>query len=120
MHTIRIFGAQDYLVIVEGSIASDCGGELNALTHPSLREQGYFGVLKIETEDGAGVHVHPIYDGSWSFAVSPSAEDEPLPDWPIRRTWGTVNEHSETLEINAPKSARLTVLPPVESQPKDV
>ena len=118
MRTIRIFGAKDYMVIVEGGIPSDSGNELNATTHPKLREHGYFGVLKIATDDETGIHVHPIYDGSWSFAVAPCGEDMPLPDWPILRSWGTQNDHSETLEIQVPKSARLTVEPPVESQPK--
>jgi hypothetical protein len=119
MRTIRFFGSQDYIVMVEGGIPSDSGKELNATTHPMLREHGYFGVLKIATEDDTGLNIHPIYDGSWSFAVSPCLEDSPLPDWPISRAWGSINEHSETLEIQVPKSARLTVHPPIKSQPKD-
>lgn len=119
IRTIRIFGAQDYMVCVDGGIPSDSGDELNALTHPSLREHGYFGILHISVSDQEpGLHVHPIYSGSWSFAVSPDQEDGALPDWAIRRSWGTVNAHSETLEIDVPRSARLRVLPPVESQPK--
>ncbi|MES2696621.1 MAG: hypothetical protein V4773_24340 [Verrucomicrobiota bacterium] len=117
--TLRIFGAQDYMVIVEGGIPSDAGGELNALTNPLLREHGYFGVLCIE-EPGVevGIHIHPIFSGNWSFAICPSVEDAAMPAWPIRRSWGSVNAHSETLEIEVPKTATLRVLPPVESEPK--
>ncbi|HEY1170804.1 MAG TPA: hypothetical protein VGH19_05485 [Verrucomicrobiae bacterium] len=116
--TVKIFGAKDHLVIIEGGIPSDAGDELNSLTNPILQEHGYFGVLQISSPDNPGLNIHPIYDGNWSFAISPVAEDGPMPEWPIRRSWGTVNSHSETLEIDVPKSAQLTVLPPFESQPK--
>lgn len=116
--TAKIFGAKDYLVIIEGDVPCDAGNELNALTHPSLREHGYFGVLHFKAADHPGIHVHPIYDGSWSFAVSPAEEDGTLPPWAIRRAWGTVNAHSETLEIDLPADAHIEVLAPVESQPK--
>jgi hypothetical protein len=119
MRTLEIFGAQDYMVIVRGGIAGDAGGELNGLTHPLLREHGYFGVLCIEDPASrTGIQIHPIYSGNWSFAVCPAEEDGAMPPWPIRRSWGTVNAHSETLEIEVPKSALLRVEPPVQSQPK--
>ncbi|MCD6052144.1 MAG: hypothetical protein K0Q55_3562 [Verrucomicrobia bacterium] len=118
--TLKIFGAKDYLVCLEGGIASDAGNELNALTHPLLREHGYFGILHLSISDQEpGLYIHPIYSGNWSFAVSPDQEDGPMPLWPIKRSWGTINQHSETLEIEVPKSARLYVLAPVESQPKE-
>lgn len=118
VRTVKIFGAQDYMVIIQGGIPSNAGDELNALTNPMLREHGYFGVLHISSPDHPGLHIHPIYDGSWSFAISPAEEDGIMPEWPIRRSWGSVNSHSETLEIDVPKSAKLTVQPPFESQPK--
>jgi hypothetical protein len=118
--TVRIFGAQDYMVMIEGGIPSDAGNELNALTHPLLREHGYFGILCIEEPGGhPGIHIHPIYSGNWSFAVCPAEEDGTMPDWPLRRSWGSVNAQSETLEIDVPKTAMLRVLPPFESQPKN-
>lgn len=118
--TVKIFGAKDYFVCLQGGIPSEAGDELNALTHPLLREHGYFGILHISvSEDEPGLYIHPIYSGNWSFAVSPDQEDGELPAWPIKRSWGTVNAHSETLEIEVPKSARLHVLAPMESEPKE-
>jgi len=119
MRTVKIFGAKDYLVIVDGDIPCDAGHELNGLTHPMLREHGYFGVLCLE-ESGShtGIQIHPIYSGNWSFAVCPAEEDGAMPPWSIRRSWGSMNAHSETLVIDVPGSAILRVEPPVESQPK--
>jgi hypothetical protein len=117
--SVKIFGAKDYMVIVEGDISSDIGHELNTLTHPMLQEHGYFGVLFIEEpRSNAGIYIHPIYSGNWSFAVCPAEEDGKMPEWPIRRSWGSVNPQSETLEIDLPKGATLRILAPVESQPK--
>lgn len=116
---VKIFGAKDYMVVIAGDIESDSGNELNALTNPKLRENGYFGILRIvDPTSKVGIHIHPVYDGSWSFAVCPAEEDGKMPEWPIARAWGSVNSHSETLEIELPKSATLHVLPPVQSQPK--
>jgi hypothetical protein len=120
MKTIKIFGAQDYLVCIDGDISSNYGTELNSLTHPLLREHGYFGILHISgPEDDSGLYVHPIYSGNWSFAISPAEEDGSMPDWSIRRSWGSINAHSETIELTVPNGAILRVLAPIESQPKE-
>jgi len=120
MRTIRIFGAQDYIIVIEGGIPSDSGDELNATTHPQLREHGYMGILHISAgESEPGLYIHPIFSGTWSFAVSPDENFEQPPDWPTRRSWGADNEGSETIEIEVPSDAKLTVMPPFPSQPKN-
>ena len=105
----RIYGASDRFTIVEGGISDD--NELNATTTPKLQDGGYVGTLLLCTgRDGESMHIHAFYDGSWSFAISPADGDaNPLPNWPLRRIWGKDNEHSETLEIEVPNDARLTV-----------
>jgi hypothetical protein len=108
---IQIFGAQDYMICIAGGIPSDCGDELNATTHEKLKEGGYVGTLLItEGTPEDGIFVHVFYSGSWSFSVCPAGEDRGMPNWPINRSWGTTNEGSETLELEVPKKARLSVV----------
>jgi hypothetical protein len=116
MITARIFGASDRFIIVEGGVSKN--NELNATTTAGLRDGGYVGTLLLSTgREGESLHVHAFYDGYWSFAVSPADGDaNPLPPWPTRRIWGKDNEHSETLEIDVPRDALLTVAERIPSR----
>lgn len=108
--TARIYGSSDRFIIVEGGISDD--NELNAITTPKLHDGGYVGTLLLSTgREGESMHIHTFYDGYWSFAISPAEGDaNPLPDWPLQRLWAKDNEHSETLEIEVPKDAHLTII----------
>ena len=108
--TARIFGSSDRFIIVEGGVSQN--NELNATTTPKLHDGGYVGTLLLSTNrPGESMRIHAFYDGYWSFAISPGEGDaNPLPAWPLRRLWAKDTEYSETLEIEVPKDARLTVL----------
>ena len=103
MKTIKIYGASDDLIEVEGS----CKGcdEYNAGgTGPLM------GVIHLTTEENA-VHVHCIYDGAWSFGVSPQdveGDDWSVMPWPMRRKYGIPVQYSETLEIDVPDDCEVS------------
>src|ERR1051325_3815571 len=61
MRTIKIYGAQDHVVVIEGGIPSDSGDELNATTHPLLREHGYMGILHIFAGESPTRPLHPSH-----------------------------------------------------------
>jgi len=110
--TVRIFGASDRFIIVEGGVCED-GNELNTSTNSKLRDgEGLVGTLLLSTgRPGESLHIHAIFDGCWSFAVSPSEGDgDPFPQWPIRRLWAKDNDNAETIEIEVPKDARLQIV----------
>ena len=109
--TVRIFGGSDRFILVTGGICDD-GDELNATTNPKLHDGGYVATLLLSTgRERESMHIHAFYDGYWSFAISPGEGDsEPLPAWPLRRLWAKDNEHSETLEIEVPRDARLRIV----------
>lgn len=99
------WGASDRMICCKG-----IGGEtdeFNTTSHPKLAPMGYVATLRVaRPAGGQGLLIHAFYSGHWSFAVSPSEEDDDvLPDWKIERQWGTVNAHSETLVIECPRDA---------------
>jgi hypothetical protein len=99
------WGASDRMICCKG-----IGGEtdeFNTTSHPRLASTGYVATLRVASPAGGqGLLIHAFYSGHWSFAVSPSEEDDDaLPDWKIERAWGTVNAHSETLVIECPRDA---------------
>ena len=100
MKTVKIYGASDDLVETSGIKGCDEFGcySSDELVHTTL-------AIVTQTE---GVHVYAIYDGCWSFAVSPAMDSEQLPDWPIRHLWGGGSDYSETLEIDVPDDAELS------------
>lgn len=105
--TVRaiFWGASDRMICCKG-----IGGEsdeFNTTSHPRLASTGYVATLRVaRPAGGQGLSIHAFYSGHWSFAVSPSEEDDDaLPDWKIERAWGTVNAHSETLTIECPRDA---------------
>jgi hypothetical protein len=99
---ISIFGSADYMVCVSGV---DDHGEFNGTSDPLMHDGGYSATLEIERSDGDPLHVHCFYNGQWSFAFSPVEDGDELP--PHHRTWGSVNDHSETLTIELPKGSSI-------------
>lgn len=97
MKTIRIYGASDDLVEIEGDVPGcdeyDVGG-------PRLVMARFLvGPLDSGT---VGLRVFAIYDGCWSFAIGQVGESRPLPGWPIRITQSSDVPYSVQIEIDVP------------------
>ena len=91
MKTIKIYGASDDLIEVEG----DCPGcdEYNARMKGILA-----GTLHIE--DGTNhIRVHCIYDGAWAFAVCPQDGDCDILPWVVSYSFGMDSSYSQTVKI---------------------
>jgi hypothetical protein len=99
MKTIKIYGASDDLIEVEG-LCYD-GNEYNA------KVKGVFaGTLAIR--DGANhVSVHCIYAGSWAFAVCPQGGDFDELPWDVRYSFGKNTPYSQTVEIDVPDNCTI-------------
>ena len=109
------WGASDRMICCKG-INSETN-EFNVTSHPKLKDGGYVATLEISApNEEQGIFIHAFYSGHWSFAVSPSNEmfDE-MPSWEISRDWGTVNQHSETLNIYCPKDSVVKVIDRIEN-----
>jgi hypothetical protein len=104
------WGASDRMICCKG-IAGELN-EFNTTSHAKLAQQGYVATLEIsDPAGGQGLFIHAMYSGHWSFAVSPSSEDsDELPGWTIKREWGTVNQHSETLTIQCPEGSSVRAI----------
>ena len=98
MQNIVIYGSSDDLIEVEGKIEG-CD-EYN----PSPKEP--VGGKITVTAQKEVVTIYCLYDGCWSFAVSPWPNEEKLP-WAIDRVWGSRCPYSETLVIIVPNNARV-------------
>lgn len=95
MKTLKVYGASDDLIEVDGFVRDEFG---------SYADTPYRGKLLVR--DGSEmVAIHAIYSLTWAFAVTNEEDDEKLPDWPIRRTFGKDVSYSETLEIDVPDNA---------------
>lgn len=99
MKTLTIYGASDDLIEAEGIEGADEFGAYG-------KDDAICGKVVV-TAGTEVLTVWCIYDGCWSFAVSPWPNEEKLP-WPVKRTWGDKMGHSETLEIEVPDNARMT------------
>jgi hypothetical protein len=114
--TFRITGAGDRFIYPSG--IEGCTDELNASTHPLLNDGGYVSRMVLSSAiSGESLAIHAIYDGSWSFALSPADPDSPYPSWCIRRQWGTEHTESEALEIDVPPDTKFMVVEPLETGP---
>ena len=94
----------------------DCDtNEFNNTSEDNLNEIGYIGTLIIKAPNSdEGLFLHAFYSGQWSFAISPSDEDnDELPSWNINREWGSINSHSETVTIECPKGSRVDLVKPI-------
>ena len=109
------WGASDRMICCKG-IKSE-SNEFNVTSHPKLNDGGYVATLEISApNEEQGVFIHAFYSGHWSFAVSPSNEmSDEMPSWEITREWGTVNQHSESLNIYCPEGAEVKVIERIES-----
>jgi len=110
------WGASDTMICCKGI---DCDtNEFNNTSEDNLNEIGYIGTLIIKAPNSdEGLFLHAFYSGQWSFAISPSDEDnDELPSWNINREWGSINSHSETVTIECPKGSRVDLVKPIGSE----
>ncbi|MCC6457845.1 MAG: hypothetical protein IT328_23010 [Caldilineaceae bacterium] len=99
MKTLRMYAASDDLIEVKGIEGAD---EYTANMRDNSPFMATFEV-RSESED-ASIEIHIVYTGSWAFAVTPKDGPE-YPAWAMRRTWGTIVDYSETLEVFVPDDA---------------
>lgn len=105
MTTIKIYGASDDLVEVEGCKGAD---EFNSYERGPLMWRG-----ELLGPTGNPMRIHAIFEGCWSFAVGQCDEELPMPDWPIRITQHDDPRYSVLLEIDAPEGTELVNVWPV-------
>lgn len=101
---VRIYGASDDVVVVEGLPGTD---EFDAYSEGLI---AWYGVLA--APDGGGLCVLAIYRDCWAFAVSHADGYGPLPAWPIQISQHPDAPHSTLLEITAPAGTRLINVSP--------
>ena len=110
------WGASDRMICCKGI---DCDtNEFNNTSEENLNEIGYIGTLEIKTPNSDdGIFIHAFYSGQWSFAISPSDEEnDELPNWKITREWGSINSHSETVTIECPPDSRVDLIKPIGTE----
>lgn len=99
MKTLIVYGASDDLIETSGIEGCDEFGGAG-------QGDPVLGKLTVAASTDV-LTIYCLYDGCWSFAVSPWPNEESLP-WEVRRIWGKNVSYSETLEIDVPDNARLT------------
>lgn len=102
MKTIKIYGASDDLVEIEGTDGNETflRDEFSTCANNNPPSK-----ILIEAE-GHKIEVHCVYDGCWCFAIGSADDDsdyEKMPDWKITRTWGDEVKYSETVTIEIPE-----------------
>ena len=115
---IRIYGASDDLVEVEGCPGAD---EFNSYESTIVMWRG-----DLRAPDGSFMRVHALYDGCWSFAPGMVGEDHPFPAWPFMITPHQGFEDSTfkvpytvLLEIDAPDGTELVNVWPAQGGDDD-
>lgn len=106
MKTLRMYGASDDLIEVEGIEGEDEYNRYNKEPWPYVTT-----FVVMSPQQFLGLEIHVLYAGGWSFAVQPTEDTEgdycDFPEWPIRRTWGGGRGYSELLEIDVPDDATI-------------
>jgi hypothetical protein len=93
---IRIYGASDDLIEVEGDGITD---EFNTY------EKGYAmwrGDLRAPNGEVMRAHAVLSNDGCWSIALGQAYEADPFPTWPVTVTRHPNMSYSTMVEIEAP------------------
>jgi hypothetical protein len=97
---ITIYGAFDDLIEIEGCDGAD--------EYPTYGKGPVAWRADLIAPGGQeAMRVYAIYEECWSFAISQTMEDIPLPAWPVK-----ISQHdsgySTLVEIDAPAGTRLT------------
>lgn len=91
---IRIYGASDDLIEVEGCEGAD---EFNSYEDGPVMWRG-----DLRAPDGEAVRAHAVFDGCWSIALGQRDEYDPFPTWPITVARHPNMTYSTMVEIDAP------------------
>jgi len=95
MKTIKIYGASDDLIEIEGSCYGCDEYDVSGIGGPLIA------TFELES-NGYAVKVYCIYDGCWSFAVTPQAEADEHEPWDAIFTFGKDKSYSQTVTIIVP------------------
>ena len=95
MKEVKIYGASDDLLEIEGDILG--ADEYNVFSDEILL--GYIYLCNFDTDLMLKIYV--LYDGYWSFALSPQDEEKPF-DIKIERSFGKDVSYSETVVLTVP------------------
>lgn len=96
---IRIYGASDNLIEVEGCEGAD---EFNTYEHGPVMWGG-----DLRAPDGEQMRAHVVFDGCWSVALGQVDEDKPLPAWPVTIAQHRSLPYSVMAVIDAPEGTVL-------------
>ena len=97
MKDVKIYGASDDLIEIDGDITG--ADEYTAYGGDNL----HVGTIHFyDLENGEVLNIHALYDGCWSFAVSPWHNDEQMPGWEMVRSFGEDVPYSETVKLSVP------------------
>lgn len=98
---IRIYGASDDLIEVEGDGITD---EFNSYEKGHAMWRG-----DLRAPDGDVLRAHAVFsdDGCWSIALGQAYEATPLPTWPVTIARHPQMSYSTMVEIDAPQGTVL-------------
>ena len=98
---IRIYGACDDGVIVEGCEGAD---EFDTYERGPVMWRG-----DLVAPNGDTMKAHALFsdDGCWSVALGQVTEDHPFPEWPVKVRQHTSRDYSTMVEIDAPDGTKL-------------
>jgi hypothetical protein len=105
---IRIYGASDDLIEVEGCEGAD---EFNSYQPGPVMWSG-----NLRAPDGEQMRAHVVFDGCWSIALGQVDEADPLPEWPISIRQHTNTHYSTMVEIDAPDGTVLENVWPTDDE----
>jgi hypothetical protein len=106
---IRIYGASDDLIEVEGCKNAD---EFNSYERGPVMWRG-----DLRAPDGDVVRAYALFDGCWSIALGQVDEDRPLPDWDIQIV--QEGRYSTAAQIDAPDGTVLENVWPAQGGDDD-
>lgn len=103
---IKIYGASDDLVEVEGCEGAD---EFNTYEGGKVMWRG-----DLFAPNGEQMRAYALYDGCWHVAVGQVDERVPFPSWPVRHEQSDVVKYSTAVVIDAPDGTVLENVWPTE------
>lgn len=112
---IRIYGASDDLIEVEGCKNAD---EFNSY-QPSYGPGAIMWRGDLRAPDGTTVRAYAVLDGCWSIALGQADEAQPFPAWPITIAQHRSIPYSTVAEIDTPDGTELINVWPTQGGDDD-
>lgn len=110
MAEIRIHGASDDVIVVEGCDGADEFNVYGDGKSPLM----WRGDLIAPGGDALQIHAICNDNGCWSLAIGQPHDSSPLPEWPLRIRQHTNIDYSVLLIIDAPEGTRLDNIWPTQ------